>query len=119
MKEKLYIQKIIYNLLITNILSCVVSIRNLYANFVKILHICKYFLKESDTYFYPFCKSQKKDRNRLLTEVCDQFIICHNCAKETIGLFIRIIGKISAFTAVRYLNYINNKPIGRAKYTLA
>lgn len=46
MKEKLYIQKIIYNLLITNILSCVVSIRNLYANFVKILHICKYFLKD-------------------------------------------------------------------------
>ena len=30
-----------------------------------------------------------------------------------------IIGKISAFTAMQYLNHINNKPIERVKYTLA
>gem|GEM_PF-3034228 len=27
--------------------------------------------------------------------------------------------KITAFTAMQYINYINNKPIGRVKYALA
>ncbi|MDU7316095.1 MAG: IS982 family transposase, partial [Prevotella bivia] len=40
-------------------------------------------------------------------------------AKETVGLFTRIIGKISAFTAMQYLNHINNRPIERVKYALA
>lgn len=31
----------------------------------------------------------------------------------TFGLFARIIGKISALTALQYVNFINNKPIGR------
>ena len=30
-----------------------------------------------------------------------------------------IIGKISAFTAMQYLNHINNKPIERVKNALA
>jgi|GEM_PF-5644874 len=34
------------------------------------------------------------------------------------GLFARIISKISAFTFLQYINYINNKPIGKIKYTL-
>ncbi|MBR4187672.1 MAG: IS982 family transposase, partial [Bacteroidaceae bacterium] len=33
-------------------------------------------------------------------------------------LFARIIGKVSALTALQYINYINNKPIGRIKYAL-
>ena len=37
---------------------------------------------------------------------------------QTAGLFARIIGKISAFTILQYINYINNKPIGRVKYAL-
>ena len=39
-------------------------------------------------------------------------------AKETCGLFARIVGKVSAMTALQYINYINNKPIGRIKYAL-
>ncbi|MEA4887686.1 MAG: IS982 family transposase, partial [Bacteroides graminisolvens] len=39
-------------------------------------------------------------------------------AKDTVGLFTRILGKISAFTILQYINHINNKPIGRLKYAL-
>lgn len=30
----------------------------------------------------------------------------------------RIIGKISALTILQYVNFINDKPIGRIKYAL-
>ncbi|MDY4042603.1 MAG: IS982 family transposase, partial [Marinifilaceae bacterium] len=40
-------------------------------------------------------------------------------AKITNGLFARIIGKISALTVLQFVNYINNKPIGRIKYALS
>ena len=36
-----------------------------------------------------------------------------NYAKITNGLFARIIGKISALTILQYVNFINDKPIGR------
>ncbi|MBB3895018.1 hypothetical protein GGR07_001332 [Bacteroides pyogenes] len=39
-------------------------------------------------------------------------------AKQTEGIFTRVIGKICAFTFLQYINYINNKPIGRVKYAL-
>ena len=45
-----------------------------------------------------------------------QFI--RNYAKDTRGLFARIIGKISALTVLQYINYSNDKPIGRIKYAL-
>lgn len=38
--------------------------------------------------------------------------------KETCGLFARIVGKVSAMIALQYINYINNKSIGRIKYAL-
>ena len=38
--------------------------------------------------------------------------------KITNGLFARIIGKISALTILQYVNFINDKPIGRIKYAL-
>ena len=47
-----------------------------------------------------------------------QFLVIRNYAKITNGLFARIIGKISAMTVLQYVNYINNKPIGRIKYAL-
>lgn len=47
-----------------------------------------------------------------------QFLVIRNYAKETCGLFARIVGKVSAMTALQYINYINNKPIGRIKYAL-
>ena len=34
------------------------------------------------------------------------------------GLFARIIGKITAFTVLQYINKTNNKPIGQIKYAL-
>ncbi|MBR1425910.1 MAG: IS982 family transposase, partial [Prevotella sp.] len=39
-------------------------------------------------------------------------------AKQQVGLFARIISKISAITVLQYINFINNKPIGRIKYAL-
>ncbi len=38
--------------------------------------------------------------------------------KITTALFARIIGKISALTIMQYVNFINNKPIGKIKYAL-
>ena len=53
-----------------------------------------------------------------LPEELHQFLVIRNYAKETCGLFVRIVGKVSAMTALQYINYINNKPIGRIKYAL-
>ena len=39
-------------------------------------------------------------------------------AKQTEGLFTRIISKTSTLTIDKYMNFINNKPIGRLKYAL-
>lgn len=48
----------------------------------------------------------------------DQLMLCHNYAKQQVGLFARIIGKVSALTILQYINFINNKPIGKIKYAL-
>ena len=32
--------------------------------------------------------------------------------------FTRIIGKISAFTILQYVNKLNNRPIGKIKYAM-
>ena len=65
-----------------------------------------------------FCQSEKKNWNPILAILCDQFMIIRNYAKDTDGLFARIIGKISALTILQYINYKNEKPIGRIKYAL-
>lgn len=67
--------------------------------------------------FIPFAKARKRIET-VFSQMCYQFMICRNYAKETIGLFTRIIGKISAFTILQYINYKNNKPIERVKYAL-
>ena len=46
MKEKLYIQEFICNLVLLNTLSYKISMHNLSTNFVKILDICKLFSKD-------------------------------------------------------------------------
>ncbi|MBQ8266605.1 MAG: IS982 family transposase, partial [Bacteroides sp.] len=51
-------------------------------------------------------------------QLCDQFMIIRNYAKDTIGLFTRIIGKIGAFTILQYVNKLNNRPIGESKYAM-
>lgn len=63
------------------------------------------------------CRSQKKNRNTFLA-TDRTILIIRNYATMTNGLFARIIGKISALTVLQYVNYINNKPIGRIKYAL-
>jgi len=68
--------------------------------------------------FVPFAKARKRIETDF-SQMCDQFMICRNYAKDTAGLFTRIMSKITAFTAMQYINYINNKPIGRVKYALA
>ena len=53
----------------------------------------------------PFAKARKRIETDF-SQMCDQFMICRNYAKQAVGLFARIIGKISAFTAMQYLNLL-------------
>ena len=67
--------------------------------------------------FAPFAKARKRIET-LFSQLSDQFMIIRNYAKDTEGLFTRIIGKISALTILQYINFQNKKPIGRVKYAL-
>ena len=67
--------------------------------------------------FAPFAKFRKRIET-LFSQLCDQFMIVRNYAKDTEGLFTRIIGKISAMTILQYINKLNGRPIGRIKYAL-
>lgn len=73
--------------------------------------------KECKPTFPVFAKARKRIETQF-TQLCDQFMIIRNYVKDTDGLFARIIGKISAFTILQYINYKNGKPIGRVKYAL-
>ena len=69
----------------------------------------------------PFPNMLRKVRKRIETnfsQLCDQFLFIQNYAKNVDGLFTRIIGKISAFTVLQYINKTDNKPIGQIKYAL-
>ena len=69
----------------------------------------------------PFPAVFRKARKRIETDfsqLCDQFLLIRNYAKNVDGLFTRIIGKVSAFTVLQYINKINNRPIGHVKYAL-
>ena len=80
---------------------------------------CPYRLNQKDwkPTFIPFAKARKRIET-IFSQLTDQFLVIRNYAKITNGLFARIIGKISAFTFLQYVNFINNKPIGRIKYAL-
>ncbi|MFV0329237.1 MAG: IS982 family transposase, partial [Dysgonomonas sp.] len=65
----------------------------------------------------PFAKARKRIET-IFSQLCDQFMIVRNYAKQTDGIFARIIGKISALTILQYINKMNNKPIGQIKYAL-
>ena len=67
--------------------------------------------------FKPFAKARKRVET-LFSQLDDQFMVCRNYAKQQVGLFARIISKVSAMTVLQYINFINNKPIGRIKYAL-
>ena len=80
---------------------------------------CPYRLNQKDwkPTFIPFAKARKRIET-LFSQLTDQFLVIRNYAKITNGLFARIIGKISALTILQYVNFINDKPIGRIKYAL-
>ena len=73
--------------------------------------------KEWKPTFSTFAKARKRIET-LFSQLCDQFMIIRNYAIDTDGLFARIIGKISALIILQYINYKNEKPIGRVKYAL-
>lgn len=54
----------------------------------------------------------------LFSQMVDQFMLCRNYTKQQVGLFARIISKVSALTILQHINFINNKPIERIKYAL-
>src|SRR5574344_300571 len=80
---------------------------------------CPYRLNQKDwrPQFIPFAKARKRIET-IFSQLNDQFMLIRNYAKETDGLFARIIGKISAFTILQHINNLNNNPIGRVKYAL-
>ena len=73
--------------------------------------------KERKSAFPAFANARKRIET-IFSQLCDQFMIIRNYVKDTDGLFTRIIGKISALTILRYINYKNKRPVGRIKYTL-
>ncbi len=80
---------------------------------------CPYRVNQKDwkPIFIPLAKSRKRIET-LFSQLTEQFMVIRNYAKITDGLFARIIGKISALTVLQFINFINNKPIGRIKYAL-
>ena len=80
---------------------------------------CPYRVNQKDwkPTFIPFVKARKRIET-LFSLLTDQFLVIRNYAKITNALFARIISKISALNVLQYVNFINNKPIGRIKYAL-
>ena len=80
---------------------------------------CSYRLNQKDwkPTFMLFTKARKRIET-IFSQLTDQFLVIWNYVKITNGLFARIIGKISALTILQYVNFINDKPIGRIKYAL-
>ena len=80
---------------------------------------CPYRLNQKNwkPTFVPFAKARKRIET-LFSQLTDQFMVIRNYAKDTCGLFARIIAKISALTTLQYSNFANNQPIGKIKYAL-
>ena len=67
---------------------------------------------------YPrvFRKLRKRIET-LFSQLCDQFMIKRNYAKQFVGLATRILSKIVALTVAQYQNkFVNNKNINAVKY---
>lgn len=77
---------------------------DLYANFVKILDVCKKFSANLVN------ELGNMPRPGVVPKFSDL---------EVIALNLTAISKVSAFTVSQYLNTINNRPVGRIKYALA
>jgi hypothetical protein len=59
----------------------------------------------------------RKRIETLFLQLCDQFMIKHNYAKEFMGLATRILSKIVSLTVAQFQNrFVNNKNINLIKY---
>ncbi len=67
--------------------------------------------------FKPYAKARKRIET-CFSQLCDHLMLVRNYAKQTTGLFARVTAKISTFTVLQYMNYINNRPLGHVKYAL-
>jgi len=74
--------------------------------------------KDKEPFAYVFKKSRKRIET-LFSQLCDQFMLKRNYAKSNLGISVRLLSKISAVTALQYINHLNNKPLNRLKYALA
>ena len=68
--------------------------------------------------FEPVFRKLRKRIETLFSQLCDQFFLKRNYAKTVTGISARLISKISAVTALQYINFLNNKPINNLKYAL-
>ena len=68
--------------------------------------------------FEPVFRKLRKRIETLFSQLCDQFFLKRNYAKTVTGISTRLISKISAVTALQYINFLNNKPINNLKYAL-
>jgi hypothetical protein len=67
---------------------------------------------------FPLFRKFRKRIETVFSQLDDQFMLLRNYAKDVNGIFTRILAKITAVTALQYLNKINNRPIGQLKYAL-
>lgn len=63
-------------------------------------------------------KRFRKRIETIFSQLNDNLMMIRNYAKQTCGLFTRIVGKIAAMTFMQYVNFINHRPIGQIKYSL-
>lgn len=73
--------------------------------------------KEYEPQYYKF-RAVRKRVETVFSQLDDQFLLVRNYAKDVIGIFTRVLAKVSAMTVLQYINKKNNKPIGRIKHTL-
>ena len=73
--------------------------------------------KDYKPQFYLFKRFRKRVET-LFSQLDDQFMLLRNYAKDVNGFFVRVLSKITAVTALQYLNKINNRPIGQIKYAM-
>ena len=77
--------------------------------------------RNNQTEFKPTAYIFKKLRKRIETvfsQLCDHFMIQRNYAKSFLGYRTRILGKITGFTLLQYINKIRGNPIAQIKYAL-
>lgn len=73
--------------------------------------------KDFKPVFKPFAKARKRIETTF-SQLCDQFMMTRNYAKNFAGFSMRILTKITAFTLLQLINYTQNKPISQTKYAL-